>query len=170
MAEVIAGSVGQQPTKVGNYYRWTLTLASIYALTELTWALIVYFYTSHIDSGYIVRVVIGLIIPVGIFLSRKFLRYAGGVYFVVNAASVIWPMLTASLVWNVGLIWVFAIGLLSLPLIWFLLISREFSTEFSALRNTEPKYKETLRTVMWIAVAVTMIIATFFDIVKLASG
>jgi dipeptide/tripeptide permease len=92
------------------------------------------------------------------------------VYFVVNAASVIWPMLTASLVWNVGLIWVFAIGLLSLPLIWSLLISKKFSTEFSALRNTEPKYKETLRTVMWIALAVTMIIATFFDIVKLASG
>jgi hypothetical protein len=168
MAEVIAGSAVQQPTKVGNYYRWTLFLASIYALTELTWALIVYFYTSH--SGYIVRVVIGLIIPIGIFLNSKFVRYAGGVYFVVNAASVIWPMLTASLVWNVGLIWVFAIGLLSLPLIWFLLNSKKFSTEFSALRNTEPKYKETLRTVMWIALAVTMIIATFFDIVKLASG
>lgn len=86
------------------------------------------------------------------------------------AGSVIWPLLTVKAVWSVGLIWFFAIGVLSLPLIWFLLISKRFSREFTALRNTEPKYMETLRTVMLIALVVAAVIATFFDIIKLATS
>jgi hypothetical protein len=109
---------------------------------------------------YMVRVVIALIIPIGLLLHSNVVRYLGGAYFVSIAASVLWPLLTAKLVWSVGLIWVFAIGVLSLPLIWLLLISKKFSSEFTGLRNTEPKYMETLRAVMLLALVVAAIVAT----------
>jgi hypothetical protein len=55
-------------------YRWTLCLASAYALTELTWALFAYD-TLNFNQVYIVRVVIALIIPIGLLLHSSVVRH-----------------------------------------------------------------------------------------------
>lgn len=138
-AEIVIKPVEQSANF--SSYRWTLYLASAYALTEFIRALYVYD-TLNFDQRYIVRVVIALIIPIGLFLHSSVVRYLGGAYFVLVAASVLSPLVTAKPVWNVGLIWFFAIGVLSLPLIWFLLISKKFSGEFEMpSRNTWKRYE-----------------------------
>jgi hypothetical protein len=68
----------EQSANVSSY-KWTLYLASAYALTEFIWALLVYFYVNQRDVVpiVIVRVVIALIIPVGLFLHSSVVRYLG---------------------------------------------------------------------------------------------
>jgi len=119
--------------------------------------------------------VILLLIPIGLWLATNPARYGGAAFMVLWAGALIWPVLSLS--WHtprlgqlkMALFFVFSAAL-SLLTAAILLLSKKFANEFADERRHRPKYKIYLWRGLLVAIIAAMILATFNDIMHLASN
>lgn len=158
--------------KFGSY-RTALYLSIAVALTNCVgWGLIA-FHQRGVTERVLPMLVILLLIPIGLWLTSNLARYGGAVFMVVWAGSMIWPVLSSGMVFQatrvpLTLFYLFSAAL-SLLTAAILVLSKKFATEFADEQKHGPKYKNYLWFGLLIAIFASMIIATFNDIINLAS-
>jgi len=155
---------------IGNlsHYRLAVYLTSAIALIECIILLQMVLLGTGLAWGAIVRVILALLIVFGLWVQSKVIRYAGAVWLIFAAGSVIWPLVASKgLVLSFMLILLLIASVLDLVAAYLLLFSKTFSSEFARLRETQPKYKSTIRTVILIVIVIAAVAATLNDIYHL---
>ncbi len=153
-----------------RFYWCAVFIASAIAVSDLIFYFYIYGLSLHSGTGIAARVTMDLPMALGFWICSNFSRYLGIPWFALSVASVLWPLIAGQpVVWSLGLIWVGAFGLLS-AIGFCLMITKRFHTEFFERRAEQPSYVNTLRKVFWIAIAVAAAVATFIDILHLASA
>jgi len=114
---------------------------------------------------------LGLAVPFGLWVKSNFIRGVGTIYLLGVAGSLLWPMVSS----NFGVhrlplaalfIFLAAINLLIVAILQF---SKQFSIEWTKERDQLPNYKRYLRLGLLYGLFGAALIATFIDIVNLAS-
>jgi hypothetical protein len=154
--------------KSTGYYRLGLYLTSAIALSEFVLFLYLVSFSFEAANRATIRVIAALAIVFGLWVLSNVARYVGAIWFLISVGSVIWPLVASDkIVFGAGLIWALVVGALSLTASWLLLLSKQFGNEFAYQRETQPKYKRTLRAVAIVVVVVLAIVATANDIYHL---
>ena len=114
---------------------------------------------------------LALAIPFGLWVKSNFIRGLGAVYLVIVAASLLWPMVSSNFVLDrrpLAALYIFLAGI-NLLIAGILLLSKQFAIEWAKERDQQPKYKRYLRLGLIYGLIGAALIATFNDIVNLAS-
>ncbi len=112
-----------------------------------------------------------LAIPFGLWVKSNFVRGLGAVYLVIVAGSLLWPVVSSNFVLNrlpLAALYIFLAGI-NLLIAGILLLSKQFAIEWAKERDQQPKYKRYLRLGLLYGLIGAALIATFNDIVNLAS-
>jgi GYF domain 2 len=149
-----------------SYYKTALYLTSAIALIEVN----LFFYLApHNLKVSFGRVAIAPVVLFGLWIQSNVARYLGAIFFLILVASVILLLFTLDKVsLNIVTILVLVSGVLSLFVIYILLLSKQFATEFSYQQKGQPKYKNYLRRIFIVVVVLVVAIATANDIYHLA--
>jgi hypothetical protein len=159
-----------------NLYSAALYLCAAIVLTDAIWIL---FFVPRLPKDthwvFISALAAAVITPLGLLIRSNFIRWLGGVFMVIWAAVLLWPLVSSgtapfSRPGALALFSYYAVrGVLSL-LTAALLLSKQFAYEFAKLRENDPKYIVYARRLsIWVIIAAALL-ATFNDIVKLASS
>ncbi len=161
-----------------SYYRAALYLCAAIALADATW--ILFYVIPRLRLPYVEPFTMAFAATVmtafGLLLRSNLIRYFGGVFMVVWAAALLWPLISAGMAQfsRPGALAIFSYyavrGALSLLTAAILLLSKQFAYEFAKLRESAPKYIRYLRQLLIWAIIAAALFATFNDIVKLASS
>jgi hypothetical protein len=161
---------------MSSYYRATLYLCAVIALTDAIW---IVFFVPRLSKDtqwvFMMAFAATVITALGLLIRSNFIRWLGGVFMVVWGAALLWPLIssgTAPFSRPGGMAFISYYGLrgaLSLLTATILLWSKQFADEFAKLRENEPKYIHYLRRLLIWAIIAAALIATFNDIVKLGS-
>lgn len=155
---------------IGNlsHYRLAVYLTLAIALIECVVHLQMVFLNNRLAEGVVVRVIFPLVILFGLWIQSKVIRYVGAVWLIFAAGSVIWPLVASKgLVLSFPLILLLIVAVLDLVAAYLMLLSKSFSSEFARLRETQPKYKSTIRTGVLVVIVIVAVIATFNDVYHL---
>ena len=150
-----------------NHYRIALALTLALALLSVGFFL----YLEGVASFPRVAVTLSsltFVVLLGLWLQSYFLRYCGGVFFLVLGGVFIWTTYS-DLGQRSALLesyW-FILGALYLFDGAILLFSKPFAVEFARLRTAQSQHKARLRKVLVIAVGVAILIALSRDVVHL---
>jgi len=147
-------------------YRSTLVLIAVLTIVNFV-------FSAFIDRQgfFLFYVAVGLAVGFGVWLQSKFFRYAGAIWVALLVGAVLWPILSLQkIVWNYGLIWFFLLGILSVLILYNLLLSKKFSSEFARERETQPEYKKIIWKVFVVVLVLAALIATLNDIYNLATS
>jgi hypothetical protein len=160
-----------------NYYRTALYLCAVIALTDAIWIL---FFVLRLPKdtrwGFIMGFAGAVITALGLLIRSNFIRWLGGVFMVIWAAALLWPLVSSgtapfSRPGSLALVSYYTLrGVLSLLTAAILLLSKQFSYEFAKLRENDSKYIVYLRRLLIWAIIAAALIATFNDIVKLTQS
>ena len=110
-------------------------------------------------------------IPFGLWVKSDFLRGLGAVYLVIVAGGLLWPVVSSNFVLDrlpLAALYIFLAGI-NLLIAGILLLSKQFAIEWAKERDQQPKYKRYLRLGLLYGLVGAALIATFNDIVNLAS-
>lgn len=153
-----------------SYYRLSLYLTALAASAEFV--LLIYLMSSDnsdVASKAIIRVSVPLAILFGLWALSNIARYLGAIWFLVSAASVLWPLFTNEpIVFIPGLIWGLVVAVVSLVTFWILVFSKQFGNEFAERQDVQPRYKKALRKTAIVVIVVSAIAATANDIYQSA--
>jgi hypothetical protein len=154
-----------------GHYRSALYLSIVVALANCAlWGVILPYRLGVIPSGAIAFSIVSLLIPFGLWLQSVFISSAGTLFMVLVAGALIWPLLSSGFATHQPLLAVVYVIVAALNLLTAgMLFSKKFRTEFAEERNRQPAYKRYLKWSVLIAVIGAIVIATFIDIVNLAS-
>jgi hypothetical protein len=114
----------------------------------------------------------GLVIPFGLWLKSNFVRFLGAVYLLIVAGALLWPVGFSDFVSHrlpLAAVYVFLAGI-NLLIATILLLSRQFAAEWTKERDQQPKYKRSLRRGLLCGIIGAALIATYNDILNLASN
>jgi len=158
-----------------NHYKAALYLCAAIAVMDAIWV-----WVLVIPRMQVGRTIIPLLAPpitvLGLLLLSNVIRWLGGVFMVIWAAAFLWPLIsdgTAALSRPNGAViflYYLCLGALNLLTAALLLFSKQFSYEFAKRRESAPKYIGHLRLLLIGAIIAAMLVATSYDIVKLASA
>lgn len=157
---------------MNRHYRLALYLSASITVAELLLFFYVFTFGGYeAASRAVVRVAVPLVILFGLWVTSGAARYIGAVWFLIVAASTIWPLFMGGpiVLWY-PVAWGVIVGALSLVAVWLLALSKQFSTEFARQREVEPAYKKTLRRLAIVAIVLAALIATANDIYHLLSA
>ena len=160
--------------KLGGY-RTGLYLSTVIALgTCVLWGVVLRERVGS-DSAVITFCIISLIVPLGLWVQSKFVRYASAAFMVLVAGSLLWPILSRGIEQPMRnfpvLTLVFAVwAVLNLLTAAMLLFSKRFGAEFADERKRQPTYKRYFKWSLVGVVVGAMVIATANDIIRLASN
>jgi len=151
-----------------NHYRIALALTLALALLSVGFFL----YLEGVASFPRVAVTLSsltFVVLLGLWLQSYFLRYCGGVLFLVLGGVFIWTTYSEFAGSRSALLdsYFFTLGALYLFDGAILLFSKPFAVEFARLRTAQSKHKARLRKVLVIAVGVAILIALSRDVVHL---
>ena len=136
------------------------------------WGVIVPYHKEVIPSGAIAFCIASLAIPFGLWVQSAFISSAGALFMVLVAGALLWPLLWFGFaaVSHQPLLAAFYVIAAALNLLTAgVLFSKKFRAEFAEERNRQPSYKRYLTWSVLIAVISASMIATFIDILNLAS-
>jgi hypothetical protein len=113
------------------------------------------------------RGVAALAIAFGLWVHSNAARYLGALWFLISAGMMTWALASRdTIVFSFALVCILALVGLSIITACILLASRQFAQEFRGHRETEPRYKRSLRTAAHIAVVALVVVATVIDIYR----
>ena len=162
-----------------NLYRVALYLCAAIALTDTIWIL---FFVPRLAKdthwGFIWALIAAVITPLGLLIRSNFIRWLGGVSMVLWVAALLWPLVSDGTAifsrpggGGLAFFSYYALrGALSLVTAAILLLSKQFAYEFAKLRENDSKYIVYSRRLLMWAIIAAALIATFNDIVNLASS
>jgi hypothetical protein len=147
-----------------GYYWTALYLTAAIALAECMALILVSANLADVRT-FAYRAVAALAIAFGLWVHSHAARYLGALWFLISAWMMIWALVSRdTIVFSFALVCIVALVGLSVTTACILLVSRQFAEEFRGRRETESRYKRTLRTAAHIAVVALVVIATVIEI------
>jgi hypothetical protein len=147
-----------------GYYWFALYLTAAIALAEFMVLVVVSANLADVRT-FAYRAVAALAIAFGLWVHSNAARYLGALWFLISAWMMIWALVSRdNIVFSFALLCILVLVALSVTTACILLVSRQFAEEFRGRRETESRYKRTLRTAAHIAVIALIVIATAIEI------
>ena len=161
-----------------SYYRTALYLSVVNALINtLVWNHLVFYSQDPLRSSHsLIFYVIFLAIPFGLWLGSPVARFLGAIWLVFWAGALLWPLISSGITLLISRpkfltilasFYVFSAAL-SLLIAGILLLSKKFATEFAYERKHLPRYKTFLKWSFGGVAILSIIIASFKDILHAA--
>jgi hypothetical protein len=152
-----------------GYYWFALSLTGAIALAEFMVLTLVSSNWQDVRT-FAHRIVAVLAIAFGLWVHSYVARYLGALWFLMSTGTIIWALVSQPLVFSFALVCILVLIGLNLSAAGVLLLSRPFADEFRHRRETEPRYKRTLRLAAHVAVIAMVVIATAMDVYRLAGS
>lgn len=152
-------------------YKTGLCLSFVVALTNFVGWGFIFFQSPHLATRVSVILIfaVSLLFCFGVWVQSVIACSIGVLWLVVWSGALVWPLFSSPL--NSAVVAVYFVISAALNLLTAgIMLSKNFRTEFSYEREHQPKYKLHLKRLVFGAVVVAMLIATFNDILKLASS
>jgi hypothetical protein len=146
-----------------GYYWLALYLTAAIALAEFVVLTLVSANWADVRT-FAYRAVAALAIAFGLWVHSNVARYLGALWFLISAWMMIWALASRdNIVFSFALVCILVLIGLSVTTACILLVSRPFAEEFRGRRESESRYKRTLRTAAHIAVIALVVVATAIE-------
>ncbi|MBR1151097.1 hypothetical protein [Bradyrhizobium sp. JYMT SZCCT0428] len=153
-------------------YRTALYLSVLITVVHCSFFLYAQSYLPHLGNGVAIYALMAAMVSAGLWLLSKIARYMGVIFYLFSAGAAAFPLFGfgKSIVMNVGFLWGATMAILSLVAASILVFSKPFAREFAAELEKRPTYKKHLLNVFAVLIVFGAAVATFNDIVNLASN
>jgi hypothetical protein len=160
-----------------NHYRTALYLCAAIGVTEAIWFLVFIIpRTPQHTRVIVITLATTFIIGLGLLVQSNLIRYVGAVLMAAWGGGLLWgvsrgiaPLSQPTPIYLLVFFYYLLLGALHLLTAAILIFSKQFANEFAKRRDSQPKYVRNLRRLLVGAIVGAVLIATFNDIVKLAS-
>lgn len=151
------------------HFRTALYLSLFIALFQSVGWGIVDAQSPRVATNIVAICAVPFVFAFGLWVQSIFISVLGVLWLLLWSAGLIWGLVPSSQQYSIPLAMFFALSAALNLLTAGIMLTKGARSEFSNERAHQPKYKTYLRWMLFGAVGATMGIATFIDIVNLAS-